>query len=373
MVIEGKKEDLKGRCQLQDQGFTQASCEVWYQGRKRSACQATLKLEGGKLYRLIKSAHLSRPEHYFSIYQSGCNWSCKKCHSWEFTQYASGNWMSPEDIASLSRQYANQVTCNEPRERATSFHALDLCRSCGACVQIASLPLAQEGQIKVKHYLVPSGIRSDLCPKKLQPEQLMLSPQGLGPARNIIAFTGGDLACQPSFYAACVEKIKELDRELWVLFETNGYGLTPLNMDLFKSAGIDAFWLDIKAYQNEVHRKLTGVGNEWVLKLPEEILKRGFVLEVLSLYIPGWVETDQIEKIANLLAEVDKNIPFTILAFFPQHEMKNVPSPALDQMLSAYQAVKAAGLKQVKLGNIGVFIKTDQDYERLASLAPGAW
>jgi len=36
----------------------------------------------------------------------------------------------------------------------------------------------------------------------------------------------------------------------------------------------------------ETHKWLTGCSNEHILKLPEGILKRGFVLEVLSLYIP---------------------------------------------------------------------------------------
>lgn len=89
---------LEEKCRLLEQGFSPASCAVWCQGRRRPACRVTLKWESGKLYRLIKAAHLSRPEHYFSIYQSGCNWSYKKCHSWEFTQYATGDWMSPEDI-----------------------------------------------------------------------------------------------------------------------------------------------------------------------------------------------------------------------------------------------------------------------------------
>ena len=43
-------------------------------------------------------------------------------------------------------------------------------------------------------------------------------PQGFGPARNIVAFTGGDLACHPEFYAKSAEKIKELDIDLCVLF-----------------------------------------------------------------------------------------------------------------------------------------------------------
>lgn len=130
--------------------------------------------------------------------------------------------MSPEDIARLVRHYANRVTYKGPRERATAFRALDLCRSYGVCVELAP--------------------------------------------------------------------------GLWVLFETNDYGLTPRNLDLFWKAGIDAFWLNIKAYDGEVHRRLTGASNEWVLILPEEILKRGFTLEVLYLYIPGWVESNQREN-----------------------------------------------------------------------------
>jgi len=323
-------------------------------------------------YRLIKSAHLSRPEHYFSIYQSGCNFSCLKCHSWEFTQLAAGDWLSPRDIVALAEGYAAEVNYREPKERATAFHALDLCRGCGTCVRLRFLPIVVGGKETYKPVITPSGVRSPLCPGKLSPEQIVLSPQGWGPARNIIAFTGGDIMCQPEFYARSAEGIKNLDKGLWVLLETNGYGLTPQNLDLYKSAGVDAFWLDIKAYDAEVHRRLTGADNGWILRLPQEIVGRGFTLEVLSLYIPGWVETDQLKKIARLLAETDPDLPFTILAFFPQYKLKDVPPPNLEQMLAAYEAAREAGLKQVRLGNLGVFVRTQEDLERLLALAPGA-
>jgi len=53
-----------------------------------------------------------------------------------------------------------------------------------------------------------------------------------------------------------------------VLFETNDYGLTPENLDLFREAKTDSFWLDIKAYDDAANRNLTGASNEWILKLP---------------------------------------------------------------------------------------------------------
>ena len=358
----------QSECALVEQGFIPGSCGTLYKGRKEAACRVTLKWKGDTPYRLIKSAHLSRPEHYFSIYQSGCNFSCKKCHSWEFTLRAQGKWMSPRDIARLADQYAEQVTYYEPRERATSFHALDLCRGCGACVELVPLQPTWTGRPS-KYSLRRTGRRSPLCPGKLEPEQIILSPQGFGPARNIIAFTGGDLACQPEFYARSTELIKGLDRGLWVLFETNGYGLTPRNLDLLKSAGVDSFWLDIKAWDEEVHKRLTGASNRWILRLPEGILKRGFVLEVLSLFIPGWVEANQLAQIASLLAAVDPNIPFTLLAFFPQNELRHVAPPSLEQMLEAYQAVKEKGLRQVRMGNLGVFVRKEEDMQRLLTSA----
>jgi pyruvate-formate lyase-activating enzyme len=257
-----------------------------------------------------------------------------------------GFWASTEEIAQMAVDYELCVTVREPRERATAWHATDLCRHCGSCVL--------------------RGTRGPLCPGKLGPHQIRSSPQGYGPARNLIAFTGGDLACRAEFYAQATKRIKRACRDkMWVLLETNGYGLTPRNLDTLASAGLDSFWLDIKAYKGETYRKLCGTRNEHILEAPARILDRGFVLEVLSLYIPGWVETDQLVRIAELLREVDARIPFTILAFFPEYKLGKNRPPTLTEMLRAYSAVREIGLKRVKLGNCGVFAKEEEEWRLL--------
>jgi pyruvate formate lyase activating enzyme len=358
---------MGSKCELVNQGYKTGSCLVYKNNKKGNACDFTLKIENGVPKRLIKSAHLSRPEHYFSIYQSGCNLSCKKCHSWEFTQYANGEWLSPNDIVDMAGQYSQIVTVIEPREKATSFHALDLCRSCGTCVNIFHDSSMQNGIEQISLY--PTGKRSSRCPNKTSPDKIVLSPQGFGPARNIIAFTGGDIGCRIEFYEQSAELIKRDNLNLWILFETNGYGLTPKNLDKLKASGIDSFWLDIKAFDPDVHKRLTGVTNEWILQLPEEMIKRNFVMEVLSLVIPGWVEEDQIGAIAKLISQVNRNIPFTILAFFPEYKMKNIPAPNIEQMLKAYDKARETGLLNIRLGNLGVFAKTESDYQVLLEKA----
>ncbi len=290
--------------------------------------------------RLIESVHLSRPENYLSIYQSGCNFSCRKCHSWYFSKVARGTWYSPSDIATLCMDYDKKVTLREARGRATSWHAHDTCRCCGACII--------------------SGKRSPSCPGILSAKDIVLGPQGFGPVRNIVGFTGGDLSCKPDFYAECARLIKE-KTELWVLIETNGYGLTRENLDRLREAGVDSYWLDIKAFDDEIHKWLTGCSNKWILALPEEMLKRGFVLEVLSLYIPGVVEAQQLMEVGRLLSRVDPGIPFTILAFFPENEMTDYRSPTSQEMVEAFLEVKDTGLQKVRLGNTGVFAKGDED------------
>ncbi|MFX1601758.1 MAG: radical SAM protein [Promethearchaeota archaeon] len=339
-------EKAKFLCNMVKQGYNKGACEINLKnGSKQPACQSTLKFEKGQYHRVISAMHLSRPEDYFSIYQSGCNHNCLKCHSWEFSKHFKGRWYSTDDIAKECKNYELYVTVHEPRERALMFYANDLCKHCGSCVILNK--------------------RSPLCPNKVSKDKILLGPQGFGPARNIVAFTGGDIACQAEFYAEATKKIKLMSKNLWVLLETNGYGLTPKNLDLLQKAGLDSYWLDIKAYDRELYKKLCGTSNKTVLKSPKEIIRRNFVLEVLTVYIPNFIEVEQFKKIAELIAEIDENIPFHILAFFPQYQLKNYRSPTLDEILETYEAIKEIGLKKIQLGNIGVFAKTSEEIKKL--------
>ena len=53
-------------------GESQA-CVIEAAGRRRTACRATLDRDADGFVRRFVSMHLSRPEHYLSLYQSGCN------------------------------------------------------------------------------------------------------------------------------------------------------------------------------------------------------------------------------------------------------------------------------------------------------------
>ncbi|MET1159334.1 MAG: radical SAM protein [Thermoprotei archaeon] len=332
------------KCPLKVQGFEPCNCIVYVNDSEYLPCRAGLRVEGNRIYRLIYDVVLSRPEDYLSIYQSGCNHNCLKCHSWYFTQYARGYWYSPEDIVREVLEYREKVTVWESRERATMWHASDLCSHCGQCIL--------------------SGKPGPLCPRRLKPDQVLWSPQGYGPARNIVSFTGGDLYCQPAFYVRTFKLIKREAPDMWIHIETNGYGLTPRNLETLYSAGLDSVWLDMKAYREDVYRLLCGTGNKHILELPGLIHDMGIVLEIVLLYIPGMVENDQLEEFAELIAGVDPYTPVMLLAFFPEYKLTNYRSPTLEEMISGYKALSKK-LHRVRIGNISVFCKTWECVEKL--------
>jgi len=330
------------RCRLIRYGFPSCGNLVrTVNGSRKAPCELAVKYEESKWWRLIYDYMLSRPEDYLSIYQSCCNHDCMMCHSWYFSQYATGLWYSSDDIVEICSIYYEMITLKEPRDKATMWHATDHCKHCGMCVEY--------------------GMRGEYCPNVLKPSQIILSPQGYGPARNIVSFTGGDTYCCYEFYVECFKSIKrEFGDELWIHIETNGYGLIPEILEELVQAGLDSIWLDMKAYSKETYRKLCGTDNEHILELPARILDEGLTLEIVLLYIPRIVGLNEIDKFGELLASVDKNIPIMLLAFFPEYKLKHVKPPSLSEMVKAYEVLRMHGLKRVKLGNVHVFCNDEE-------------
>ena len=114
-------------CQLKSQGLVPGACSVKIGDHRAPACQATLKEAQSGTQRLITSVHLSRPENYLSLYQSGCNFACRKCHSWSFSKVREGNWYTPDKLLEKCLEYEKLVTLEEPRGKATAWHAHETC------------------------------------------------------------------------------------------------------------------------------------------------------------------------------------------------------------------------------------------------------
>ncbi len=91
---------------------------------------------------------------------------------------------------------------------------------------------------------------------------------------------------------------------------TNGLKLLPL-------PHIDEIVISLKAYHDELHFDYTGISNQKILKHFGNIYSQGKNLRAESVFIPGYIDKEEIGAIARFIAGIDKTIPYRIDAYFP--------------------------------------------------------
>lgn len=93
-----------------------------------------------------------------------------------------------------------------------------------------------------------------------------------------------------------------------VLF-TNLHEMPPLE-------DTDLVEFGIKAFTNKIHRDFTGMSNKKALKNFKKVYESGVKVVVESIFIPGYIDVEETERIAEFIASVDKDIFYVILAYF---------------------------------------------------------
>lgn len=116
---------------------------------------------------------------------------------------------------------------------------------------------------------------------------------------------------------------------------------------------LDAINIDLKAFSEAFYRDICKARLQPVLDNIRKCHELGIWLEVTTLLIPGKNDSDaELEKAAQFIASISKDIPWHISAFHPDYKMLDIkPTPA-SSLLRAYGIGKAAGLNHVYIGNI---------------------
>jgi pyruvate formate lyase activating enzyme len=76
-----------------------------------------------------------------------------------------------------------------------------------------------------------------------------------------------------------------------------------------------------------------------------------------TLLVPGYVDVDEIGRLARFIAEVEPRVPYALLAFAPNFFMSDLPATSIAHAREAEAAARAAGLRDVRLGNIHLLSK----------------
>jgi pyruvate formate lyase activating enzyme len=185
-------------------------------------------------------------------------------------------------------------------------------------------------------------------------------------AVSCICYFGGEPSPQIHHALAAARRARRArsDGILRICWESNGSMspalLGPMIDISLESGGCIKF--DIKAFNAELHRALTGAGNDRTLsnvdliaghleRRPEPPL---FIAS--TLLVPGYVDEEEVSRIADFLAQRSPDIPYTLLAFSPQFEMRDLPPTSREQAERCYIAAIQAGLNRVRIGNMHLLL-----------------
>jgi pyruvate formate lyase activating enzyme len=177
---------------------------------------------------------------------------------------------------------------------------------------------------------------------------------------HCVCFFGGDPASQMPHSLAVGHYLAE--KGIVVCWETAGTmhpRLLRRALEISLASG-GCIKFDLKAYDQDLHRALTGASNARPLEnfslaasLSKERPKPPLVI-ASTLLVPGYIETDEVKRIAGFIADLDPAIPYVLLGFHPQFHMADLPCTSLSHAMEAREAAEQAGLQQVRIGNLHV-------------------
>jgi pyruvate formate lyase activating enzyme len=70
-----------------------------------------------------------------------------------------------------------------------------------------------------------------------------------------------------------------------------------------------------------------------------------------TLLVPGYVDEQEVRKIARTIVGVDPGIPYSLLAYYPHFYLDDLPLTSRDEAERCEAAARDEGLWNVRIGN----------------------
>jgi len=183
-------------------------------------------------------------------------------------------------------------------------------------------------------------------PHRLSPEQFIALSVSQG--AKIVTSTYNE----PLITSEWAVEIFKIARKagLRTSYVSNGNG-TPEVLEYIKP-WVDLYKVDLKSFQDRNYRKLGGVLKN-VLDTIERLYAMGFWLEIVTLVIPGFNDSnEELRDIARFLAGISPDIPWHVTAFHQDYKMTDPDNTPAATLLRAAEIGKAEGLNFVYAGNL---------------------
>ena len=258
------------------------------------------------------------PGNRLVIFLQGCNYNCINCHNPHTITHCNdcGDCTAFCDSKALKKDASGKITFTE-----------ELCTSCDLCTDNCT----QNANPKVQQYTTDSLVEI------INKYRFFV---------NGITFSGGEATLQLKGLVNLISKIKADPAlcHLSILIDSNGslsasgwHKILPF---------IDGAMIDLKAWNSETHKKITGKGNERVIETINLLAKANKLQEVRLLLIPELSDyQEHIFELTNYLEKLPQSTVVKINAFRHhgvRQEAKKFKECSVVEYLSLEQKIKGA-------------------------------
>lgn len=150
-----------------------------------------------------------------------------------------------------------------------------------------------------------------------------------------------------AFDAAKIAKMQGLKN----VFVTNGF-MTKQAIDTIRPY-LDAANIDIKSFSDDFYKKICKARIAPVLESVSYMKKLGIWVEITTLIVPGENDSEEeLNKLAEFIASIDKDMPWHISRFHPDYKFTNYKMTGVETLEKTREIGKRKGLRFIYLGNV---------------------
>ncbi|MBZ5590820.1 MAG: AmmeMemoRadiSam system radical SAM enzyme [Acidobacteriia bacterium] len=248
--------------------------------------------------------------------------------------------------------YVNTIQCDplekkpffhvRPGGHALSFGMLGCDLHCGYCQNWVTSQALRD-------------IRSSLDFEPASPEQIVNTALAQGADAVISTYN------EPLITAEWAVDVFREARSAGLLtgFVSNG-NATPEVLRYLRP-WLDLYKVDLKSFNNSRYRELGGRLGP-ILDSIQLIHEMGFWLEIVTLVVPGFNDSDQeIGAMARFIAGISPDIPWHVIAFHKDYRMTSPENTSAGSLLRAAGIGRHAGLHFVYAGNLPGAVGSGED------------
>ena len=127
-----------------------------------------------------------------------------------------------------------------------------------------------------------------------------------------ITVSGGECTLQSEFLTQLFREVKKMNLTCFV--DTNGS--VPLWEHKELVDVMDMAMVDIKSYNNEEHKRLTGMGNTTVIENVKYLAKLNKIYEIRTVIVPEVLDNyNNVDKISKLMAILNPDIRYKLIKY----------------------------------------------------------